>query len=390
MVDFYNKIRSNSVDFYRNGTLNGRGVILESNGSFYVITAGHVVYGHNFELIDGGEFLIKLECGVQCKLVCILTDCAFSKENELCILKVELEGGLEANLKKIELCRIVKNPEITSCSVIRPAIFQNENSYPVTNLTYREQVVSNALHDFNVEPNHLQSVQQGSGGSYLLAGISGSGLFVDAEPSEGNLYLHGILCEVPHDGISATFRYSELDKIADIDSEDITLIEKNFDLSSAIKSRQMLKILRVEQNAINDWSANAENKIFFDNITRKMKVIYPAVSDALSERSKIIRLIIAGDSYIQNYIRKNQDLSSEYDYLMTAREGPKIYLNTSSNIAQAHEKYQEIQDECLQEVEESFSNKLPLVEKKVIRNYIISTQLADCNLDIKGNSDDCI
>ena len=390
MEDFYNKIRANSVDFYRDGQLDGRGIILEKNGILYVITAGHVVYGHEFELEDGGEFLIKLECGTQCDSVCILTDREFAESNELCVLKVRLKGDFEGRLNNIELCRIVKNPEIESCSVVRPTVFQCQNSYPVTNLTYREMVSGNILYDFNAPPNHLQSVQQGSGGSYLLAGISGSGLFIDSGPSKGNLFLHGILSEVPHDGITATFRYSALDKIIDSGCEDLAVIDVSFDSSPTVKVNQKLKILKVEKEAINDWSSDVNNKVFFDNITRKINVIYPVASDAINERSKIIRLIIAGDNFIQNYIRKNQDLSDEYDYLMEASIGPKVYLNASADIAQAHDTYQKIQDDCLLEVDEIFTDKLLLVEKKVIRNYIVSSQLADCNLDIKSNSDDCI
>jgi hypothetical protein len=205
----------NKRDFVGNGT------IFRHDNKLFFLTAGHCIYGKNFDLKPNIiELKIQTENNKLFKPLKIVSSYEFANEYDLGL--IEVEATIE-EIEKFKLFEFTTRPNNDKVDVF----FRGNQKTSLLKYTYKEDLkfceidVSNEYR-FDVKiKSELLIDNVGRKGSDWMMGFSGSMLFSD---KTSKLFALGILIEIPNNGNNSQIKFSSLEPLKSILSN-ITFID---------------------------------------------------------------------------------------------------------------------------------------------------------------------
>lgn len=375
MTAFYAKAETYSVDVKDDGEHIGRGVLINQLNCWFVITAGHVYFGNDFLRTDFSKITFLLG-NYGALIVKPLLERDFAKKNDIFILKVDtnnIHQQLPTNLKILPL---IESPAKFSFASVRPTAYQNNDPYPIRDLTYIEKKGDHF--SFDIDTGYLQDYCNGLGGADLLKGISGSGLFTD---HEGDPILHGIVIKVPNGGSSKELICGSLAPL-------LPLVE-NFSYSNVDIHGSKTSVLEgmkrmqndITSSTVTNWCRDQENAEQHNRIQRKIQAIHD--SDLVQEeKNKIVKNLLHGRNYVENRVKPNRLFFEEFSVVQNTLSSQSL-IRYANNIGEANDMYSAIVNTCLDTLRSDLAKFCTASEILVLAHFIVSEWLADCMLDFR-------
>ncbi|SHK43373.1 hypothetical protein [Chryseobacterium polytrichastri] len=352
----------------------GGSVIFPWGEELLCITAGHNLYGKNFDEIPNLEEWSVSDYLGNCHGVreC-LGDIDHAKEYDIIVLKLNSKEDLS-----LYLCpcfyTIPRNPKH---SFLFRGKYESANE-PILqkNLSFNV-VCQDSIHKFLCDIDKEKLINSSfKTGSTWLSGWSGSGLFLD---NHDELICFGVMIEIPNDGNDGQLKFTSVTAIdilgLDLKTQDSTLL--NYDKKLSKNSLTSI-IDQTTDEAISNWEKEPINKPQLDYINLKLPKVY---QDKLLEEKKnyVIKRLIVGQTFLSSELRKNQSIFDCYD------EAYKVYNLVDKEIDADSKKEARIGlNNMISEYEDYLKDQigelLNVAEVKTLALYGISNWIANCSL----------
>ncbi|MFM5581809.1 hypothetical protein ACET8Y_03610 [Aeromonas veronii] len=369
MIDSQSALKNNMVYFRQNDIHVGSGFIFSFEEESYCVTAGHVIFGRDFDKE------IKLDAYDSAKNhmqnLQLITGVDFAISYDLAVFKLINHN---TKISPVSIFHTIHNPNLISCSYVQASCL-NEPSY-IPKIEFNEKLESNKF-KVTFPSDFLHHFSQDLHGADAVAGYSGSPIILQT-PSATSI-LHGIITRIPNYGVGSIVEVRSLEPLSDIlpglkiKSSD----ELDDDHSLITYHLELLENDRFTK-WVDQWKNETENKNYYSNLQSKLKVIFGDQYE--EELPKELQRIMIGDAYIKQIIETNTVLYSNYQNVVKTaeREHMVAFVN---NAREAYEHYQQIYRDHLNVVSNDLNKfDLKLTEHKKIAQHDVSTWLAVCNL----------
>jgi hypothetical protein len=385
MFRFSEEIKKTTARLYLNDNLPGSddnflgsGVIFLLNDEIYTLTAGHNIYGIDFDenpLKD--DLVIKDKDNNTYKVDEIKGNIEFIRQHDITLLKLSKQEVVN-ELICLQFCSRPTHPEHSFIfrGTYKRTDNNEERTMPFDNLKYRTTHDSISKFIIKSSSDELKTIDN-EGGSEWMSGFSGSGLFYQDLES---LVCCGIFLEIPDRGIGGELIFSDI-KI--IEKLGINLQVENsdkFDIDKALNASTIARIFReINEKTVEDWENTDKNNSKRDNIDRKLRVIYPT-ENIKRYKVKIIKNLLRGGSFVSILSQKKYlyEIYQKAYMVFDEMEEKEFWVKDED---EASEKFKLIGKEYQTHLQEVFDKKLDASDIKIIEKYGISEWLANCSLN---------
>lgn len=377
MFKFSEEIKKTTARLYQNNDFLGSGVIFLLNNDIYTLTAGHNIYGIDFEKTPLLEHLIvKDKDNNFYKVDEISGDIEFARQHDIILLKLLKQKNVN-ELICLHFCSKPEHPEhyFTFRGTYPRTDNNEERTMNLDELKYRT-TYSVSKFIMNISTDKLKT-PDGEGGSEWMSGFSGSGLFYqDLE----KLVCCGILLEIPDRGIGGELIFSDIKIIEKLGVNIKVEDSEKFDVDKGLNANTIARIFReVNEKTVEDWEKADENNSKRDNIDRKLRVVYPT-DNIKRYKVLIIKNLLRGGSFISILSHKKYlyEIYQKAYMVFDEMEEKEFWVKDKD---EASEKFKLISKEYKGHLQEVFDKKLDASDIKVIEKYGISEWLANCSLN---------
>jgi hypothetical protein len=364
-----NKIKKNYILFTCGETHIGCGLIVIIKGSLYCITAGHVIFGKEFDK-EISPKLTTLQAH-EIKEHELISDSEFAKKYDLAIFRIW--DNIE-DFHDITLCNTITNPKITSLTYIKATLLSDP--YFLEPITYSDTLKENE-YMYKAPSGSFNNFSEDEHGADAMEGISGSPIFLNTDDNE--LVFHGVISRIPNKGVSNLVTIRGIDRLALIvekmQIKESTIYDSNFKLISYNK-----ELLEKEKflEWVEKWKAAPGNEGYYKNLKKKLKVIH---GEYYKEYIPIeLQKIMIGDACLKNDIESNSMLSEAYSEVISTaeREWMHEYVSTPS---EALTYYKEVNKAHLEVIKSDLAEfDFKMTDQRKIAQYNVATWMAVCHL----------
>lgn len=364
---------------YKNDIFIGSGVIFCVNDTLFCLTAGHNLYGKNFDTTpDLGQWTVRDHHGDDHRLAALNSDLNFAEKNDIVLLQLECASTLE-NFICPKFLTAPKNP---SHSLMFRGKYES-SEYPVNRrkITYNGVCNGNKMHFIcDIERSILTDDLYNSGSDWL-GGWSGSGLFID---NHTELLCVGILIEIPNKGNDGQLHFVNLEVLKGLNPNLQIHNSEILDYDKKLRARSLDSIFNeINEQAVVEWEMNDINKPQLQFINDKIPLVY-AKAELEKQKRTIIKAILVGKSYLALELKKNEHLNNAFNNAKNTYnlEGLTIYADNKpearAGLSAIKKDYEAFLRECLApDFDESHIKLLAL--------YSVSDWIAVCSLSILEN-----
>lgn len=345
----------------------GSGVYVKIHDSFYVLTAAHVIYQKNGDLLPLKDITLRSEVYGELKVDTICGDRSAHYDFDMVPIKV-LSEGHGANFPIAEFCEKIDYPQAAFIFRGRPESI-SEEIYSVDPCYVNSLPGSSGRFSISI-PGERYSNAIGESGYEILKGYSGSGLFAR---DTDRFLLVGLVVKVNEDDFSGVVCIS-IEKLKQYFFPELTLSEfhganKGLKLSIASLRKE------ITQKLISERKEKKYGDV--ENLIKKMNVF---LGDWNTEDlDGFINDILLWEKFDQKRIRNNpeyQDLIDEAKAQLAA--GNKQFKVDS--IASGNDKFHKIQEEFLNIVKDELEGTPLKSNSRVIATGEVAKMLANCKL----------
>ncbi|TRX35106.1 hypothetical protein FNW52_11780 [Flavobacterium sp. ZT3R18] len=378
MMIFSEEIKKTTALLNLDSKFIGSGVIFLNKDKLYFITAGHNVYGKEFDKTWKKEqFSIVINGSIPIPIKEICGDVEFAKKNDIVIL--ELKKTPSHDLKQfisIKFATIPKNPVH---NLILRGKYSNVKDIVNKSKIYYDQLNDQNNNQFLVNIPKDQLINSSfSSGSEWLGGMSGSGLFYD---NYSKIICAGILIEIKDKGDNGKLLIAGISCLKEL-VDDIDIIDSHdLDLDTKFSSRMLLKIIEdVDVEVIREWEEKVENNPQLYFINKKLEQIYPP-SELLKNKIRVIKTLISGINFLELELKNNEQLYNNYYSAYSVydvSEDKTSYVNSKK---EAKEFLDKMTDKYEKYLEVQLSDKIDVSIIKLLTSYGISNWISNCSLD---------
>lgn len=359
-----------NVVFLKNQNIHvGCGYIICVEKTNYCITAGHVVFGKNFDR----EKILDIYDSLGRKILSseLLTDKIFATTFDLAIIKIN--DTLDF-VEPIAFCSAIINPTLTSFSYVKASCL--DEPFFIEEIKYNDKLDGNKL-NVTIPSQYLHDFTTDKHAADMLGGISGSPVILNI-PGE-QLIFHGVITKVINNGVGGIIEIRTLESLQDIiNSITFTPQSKLDENCNIFRYQSQLTESENFDKWVNKWKQEPGNEEYYNNLETKLKTIF---GDGYKDKiPKELERIMIGDAYIKNVIERDSVLYESYqDIIKTAeRDHMETYV---SNKRDAHMYYQKISDNHFETVKDDLDDfGLRKSDLKKIAQHDVSTWLAVCHL----------
>jgi len=197
------------------------GSIFKHNEEVFFLTAGHCLYGENFDFIPEVSIVeVQNEVGKSFKVEKILSSIEYSLKYELALMTLEVEG---MDIDEYRHLNMSSRPIDNSVDFL----LRGNQKESIKKYTYRDDLkfseidtTNDYLFDVKINPLLLTD-HVGAKGSDWMGGFSGSMLFSD---NTYKSYCLGVLLEIPNNADNGQMKFASLEPLNEL-INDIDLID---------------------------------------------------------------------------------------------------------------------------------------------------------------------
>lgn len=358
----------------KNGIFVGSSVIFPYEGDFLCLTAGHNLYGRNFNNpVDLKEWKVVDHNGQNHDVTECIGNAVFAKEHDIIILKLKCSTDL-LNYHCPTFYTIPKNP---AHSFLFRGKYQT-SFLPVTqkDLSFIEICQTNE-HKFycKIDKNLLMNSDYKSGNDWL-AGWSGSGLFLD---NPNRLLCFGVMIEIPNKGDDGQLKFTSVSAVEKLNIKLNVLNSAQLDFDSDIRAKAINLIFdQTDDEAIREWELDSGNKPQLAFIEDKLQKVYSGEKFVRMKRHTIRKLMV-GRAFLYSELRKQNNIYERYRNANSAfaLEDLDIIANNrkeaNDGLKSITEDYEKYLNGCLKKV-------LEPDEIRILSSYGISEWISNCSL----------
>lgn len=358
----------------KNDIFIGSGVIFPWAGELLCLTAGHNLYGRDFDCHPNlQEWKVSDYQGISHPVVALIGDGEFAKEHDILLLKLDVQSSLEGFLCP-QFCTIPQNPRH---SLLFRGKYETSKTIVTQRKLYFNSLCSGLAHQFlcAIDRSLLMNNTYSSGSDWL-GGWSGSGLFLD---DHIELICAGIMTEIPNKGDDGQLQFTSVSAISML-GIDLNLIESgDLDFDKVLSKASLNAIFEaVDEDAITRWENNEENKPQLLFINDKLPKVYPEEQLAINKR-RIIKQLLVGKTYLTTELRKSEQLFSQYKtaYNVYDLADKQVYVNSR---AEARSALTKIKQDYEKYLTDSLGGDFSVSNVKLLSFYGVSEWIADCSL----------
>lgn len=363
---------------YINEQFKGSCIPCKINNNIYILTCSHVLYGDDFqEDIQSSDIINIHTNGSIYTASQVISDKEISIESDMVILTLEENKQLPFDFMEINLCSAITNPLLFEKNNFTIFPVDDDIAVPVC---VQDFMKHSCEHKYLIEVDKetFHNIELGCYGSSAYKGVSGSGLFIS---HENTIYLSGILAELPLSTIKCQAiilnTKSIKNTLPNIEILDSSVFDEDHTLLSKIIEDCSKDI---DENTVNDWLENKENKTSADNIIRKMTELYPKIHVKKQVENAVFNLL-SGNRIIHNWEVNSKHIYKIYNIsnIVSSKNDMLIDISTQS---EARMEYKKISEKHSKSLMKSMSSiKVNHDEKRLAANRDISQWLAICDLD---------
>lgn len=347
----------------------GCGFIIPVKHELYCITAGHVMYGKNFDSelkLDMYDFSGKPITNFQC-----ITDSSFAIKYDIAVLKIDIKI---ANIQDVIVTTPILNTSLKCLSYVRSQSLPTP--FFIDTIVVDEKLDGNKVR-YKVPIGSFNNFVEDEHAAEAMEGISGSPALL-CTPDE-TIVFHGVIDKIPNNGVAGLVEIRGLEPIIQV-IEDLKLKScDDFDESSTLIRFNTTLIDKVNfEQWVEQWKNSPGNEEYYGNLEMKLKTIF---GDSYTKELPVeLEKIMIGSECVKDIIERNSQLYYSYQDVVKTAEREKM-LAYVSNEQEAYEHYQSIYKDHLEVIKEDLSDfKLNRTDLKKLAQYNISTWMAVCNL----------
>ena len=182
-----NSIKLNFVTLNSSGLHVGCGFLFKSDDITYCITAGHVIYGPQYDVQRAVEILDVH--GQHIERFEQLTFLEFAQKHDLTLFRLYSEVE---EIEPVTLCNSITNSNLLSISYMKTGLLKD--SFFLDNVKFNDDLETNQFR-YSAIPGAFSNFYDDSHGAEAMEGISGSPVLLCT--SDNTIILHGIMSRIP-------------------------------------------------------------------------------------------------------------------------------------------------------------------------------------------------
>jgi|GEM_PF-2796539 len=193
----------------KDGEIKSNGAIFRNSDKVYFVTAGHAIYGIEFELTpDINDLIIRSEKGADFTIKQLISDLTFSKKFELSLIELNCSDDISV-FQTLLISSIPKDDKVdlffrgNASSSAKKYTYKNKLKFSDTDPTEEYRF------DLSIDQNLLIN-DKDQHGSAWMTGFSGSMLFSDKTIV---LCALGVLIEIPNNGNYSQIKFTGLEPL---------------------------------------------------------------------------------------------------------------------------------------------------------------------------------
>ncbi|MDR2271249.1 MAG: hypothetical protein LBF27_10125 [Sphingobacterium sp.] len=358
----------------KNETFIGSSVIFPYEGDFLCLTAGHNLYGRDFDdNVNLTEWSVIDHIGTSHSVSECIGDANFAREHDIIVLKLNCCSDLQ-QFHSPKFYTIPKNP--SHSFVFRGRYEGNDCAVTQPDLRFINICQSNKHKFFcKIDKNLLMNSDYKSGNDWL-SGWSGSGLFLD-NPTE--LMCFGIMIEIPNKGDDGQLKFTSVSAIKNLNINLEIADAGQLDFDQKIRAKAINQIFdQADDEAIRSWELDDVNKPQLDYINEKLQKVYTGDRLVRMKRNTIKKLMV-GRSLLYSELRKQDGIYESYLKANNAF-GLKDLDILANNREEANEGLRSMTREYEDYLERCLNNFLDPSDIKILASYGISEWISNCSL----------
>lgn len=363
----------------KNGTFIGSSVIFPYEGDFLCLTAGHNLYGRNFDdKVILTEWSVIDHIGISHSVSECIGDANFAREHDIIVLKLNCCSDLK-QFHSPQFYTIPKNPAHS---------FAFRGRYEASNLAVTQpdlrfiNICQSNKHKFfcKIDKNLLMNSDYKSGNDWL-SGWSGSGLFLD-NPTE--LMCFGVMIEIPNKGDDGQLKFTSVSAIKELEINLKINNSSELDFNKNLREKAIKLIFeQADDEAIRGWEMEAGNKPQLEFIEEKLQKVYTGEKLVTMKRNTIKKLMI-GSTFLYSELRKQENIYEKYDNANKAYALEDLDI-IANDRTEANQGLKNITTDYKAYLSESLNDLLEPEEIRILSSYGISEWISNCSLSfIKG------
>lgn len=352
----------------------GSSVLFPYEGEFLCLTAGHNLYGKDFDQTpELRKWKVLDYKDVEHNVIECVGDADFAREHDIIILKLECSSDLEL-FHCPDFYTIPQNP--AHSFLFRGKYEQSKTAVTQRKLQFNSLCPENAFKFLCTIERSLLMNNDYKSGSDWLGGWSGSGLFLD---NHDKLVCFGVMIEIPNKGNDGHLQFSSVTAFEKLDIKLNLSVSSQLDFEEKLRTRSINSIFdQTDDEAILRWENEELNKPQLEYINFKLSQVY---SDERLEKMKrnAIRRLIVGKSFLYSELRNHEMIYEKYKKAYNAfdLEELEVYANSKK---EANDGLKKIKTEYEDYLSSCLGNILGTDDIKILSTYGISEWIANCSL----------
>lgn len=352
----------------------GSSVLFPWEKELLCLTAGHNLYGKNFDREPNlQDWEVQDHDGILHPVTFLMGDVEFAKKHDIILLKLDCKSSLDG-FHCPKFCTIPQNPR-------HSLLFRGKYKTSTTIVTHRK--LSFASLCAGLDHKFLCDIDKGllmnntfKSGSDWLEGWSGSGLFMD---NHTELICAGIMIEIPNKGDDGQLQFTSVSAIEMLGINLKLFNSSDLDYDKLFSSTSLTDIIdSADEAAIIEWEKSELNKPQLEFINDKLPKVYPQDQLNMNKR-RVIKQLLVGKTYLVTELEKNEQLFRQYKdvYNVYDLEDKQVYVNGKREAKEALAKITEDYEKYLRE---SIGAHFSVSDIKLLALYGISEWITDCSL----------
>ncbi|MGE8536941.1 MAG: hypothetical protein ACN6OJ_20365 [Chryseobacterium sp.] len=363
----------------KNGSFVGCSVVFPLDGEFLCLTAGHNIYGKNFDQIfDINVWKVEDHLGIKHAIKECICDVNFAKEHDIVILRLKCGSDLQS-FHCPEFYSIPINP--AHSFTFRAKYEQSKTVVTQRHLQFNSLCTESDFKFFCTIEKALLMNNDYKSGSDWLGGWSGSGLFLD---NHHQLICFGVMTDIPNKGNDGQLKFTSISALDKLNINFNIRAASHLDLEKKLLASSINAIFdQTDDEAISKWTEDKINKPQLEYINTKLAKAYNDNRLDLMRKNTIKKLII-GRTFLSTELKKHETIFNQYTkaYNAYALEDLEIVANNrkeaNAGIKKIKETYEVYLLSCLEGI-------LGIDDIKILANYGISDWIANCSLSFLEN-----
>lgn len=367
------KIQNTTAFIYYDNNFVSSAVVFKYGSSVYTITAGHSIYGQNFdEEKDKNRIKVQIS-NIDYNVSIVLGSAKFAREHDIEILKID------CNSESIENIQFTSSP----VNSLHSLIFRGKNgeSSTINNVRknyFDECKINTTKYKIDCNKDNLRDNLDNYGSDWL-GGFSGSGLFYE---DKEKIFCCGIVVEIIDKGNFGKILCASIPPLQELMPE-LVLVDNNiFDMEENLTNISLAKIIdETNIDSVKEWENSEENNIRLKFINEKFPNLYPP-EQIEQEKCNLIKRFKVGLEYIHNELSQLENLKRKYDdaYKVFTLEDKTIYANSKQDARKELDLIKSKYEKYLTDSLQSKGFDTPTIT--LLKEYAISEWISDCSVSI--------